>query len=468
VNLAATGGSVGYTVTNTSSTGIAITGSKFSDTLVSGSGTDILTGGLGDDTYVVDLTVTGTLQDTMTEAVSAGTDTIQLRGSSTNASATSLTLADNFENFDASNTGLSLLNLTGNTVNNRLLGNAANNVLSGGTGVDTLIGGAGNDTYIIDKIGDLVYETTTTTSGIDAGGIDLVQVGIATAGGSYTLSNFVENGTLTNTVAFNLTGNSLNNTLIGNAATNTLNGELGNDTLIGGAGVDTFVVNSGTDTITDLGTGGADVLQVGADGIVNATVKTAWIAGALSSNAGSVTITTSALAVNLTAATGTSGYSVINTGNATTLTGSGLADNLTGGIGNDTLSGGVGNDVLTGGLGNDNLTGGSGSDVFLFNTAANASTNKDMITDFVSGTDKLQFSKSIFKLGAVGNLTAAEFKSGNFTGGQDATDRIVYNTSTGALYYDADGNGVAGAVQIALIGTATHPSLAYTDIQIIA
>jgi uncharacterized delta-60 repeat protein len=468
VNLAATGGSVGYTVTNTSSTGIAITGSKFSDTLVSGSGTDILTGGLGDDTYVVDLTVTGTLQDTMTEAVSAGTDTIQLRGSSTNASATSLTLADNFENFDASNTGLSLLNLTGNTVNNRLLGNAANNVLSGGTGVDTLIGGAGNDTYIIDNIGDLVYETTTTTSGIDAGGIDLVQVGIATAGGSYTLSNFVENGTLTNTVAFNLTGNSLNNTLIGNAATNTLNGELGNDTLIGGAGVDTFVVNSGTDTITDLGTGGADVLQVGADGIVNATVKTAWIAGALSSNAGSVTITTSALAVNLTAATGTSGYSVINTGNATTLTGSGLADNLTGGIGNDTLSGGVGNDVLTGGLGNDNLTGGSGSDVFLFNTAANASTNKDMITDFVSGTDKLQFSKSIFKLGAVGNLTAAEFKSGNFTGGQDATDRIVYNTSTGALYYDADGNGVAGAVQIALIGTATHPSLAYTDIQIIA
>ena len=95
-----------------------------------------------------------------------------------------------------------------------------------------------------------------------------------------------------------------------------------------------------------------------------------------------------------------------------------------------------------------------------FNSAANASTNKDTITDFVSGTDKLQFSKSIFtKLGAVGNLTAAEFNSGNLTGGQDATDRIVYNSSTGALYYDADGQGGSAAVQIALIGTATHPSL---------
>jgi len=35
------------------------------------------------------------------------------------------------------------------------------------------------------------------------------------------------------------------------------------------------------------------------------------------------------------------------------------------------------------------------------------------------------------------------------------------------LYYDADGIGGAAAVQIAVIGTTTHPALAYTDIQII-
>ena len=50
----------------------------------------------------------------------------------------------------------------------------------------------------------------------------------------------------------------------------------------------------------------------------------------------------------------------------------------------------------------------------------------------------------------------------------DASDRLVYNTSTGILYYDADGSGVRASVAIALLGNLTHPNLTYTDIQIIA
>ena len=156
------------------------------------------------------------------------------------------------------------------------------------------------------------------------------------------------------------------------------------------------------------------------------------------------------------------------TANADTIVAGTGADKITGLAGNDTITGGAGNDTLIGGAGNDTLTGGADSDYFLFDTAVNASSNLDTITDFISGADKFQFSKKVFAgLGkAVGNLTDAQFAYS--TESLTTTDRIVYNSSTGALYYDADGSGtLSSAVQVALIGTSTHPTLAYTDIAII-
>ncbi len=152
----------------------------------------------------------------------------------------------------------------------------------------------------------------------------------------------------------------------------------------------------------------------------------------------------------------------------------GAKENRTDGListaGNDILTGGNANDVLNGGLGNDILTGGAGNDLFVFNTTPNASTNLDTITDFVSGADKLQLSKIIFSgLGIqTGNLTSAQFWSAaNVTAAHDADDRVIYNNTTGAVYYDVDGQGGSGAIQIALIGINSHPALALTDIQII-
>ena len=106
--------------------------------------------------------------------------------------------------------------------------------------------------------------------------------------------------------------------------------------------------------------------------------------------------------------------------------------------------------------------------MFIFNTTT--SSNIDTILDFVTGTDKIQLSKSIFaNAGATGNLTNNAFWSaaGAVTG-HDADDRVVYNTTTGALYYDADGSGSGAAVQIALLGTSSHPTIAYTDFAVIA
>lgn len=147
---------------------------------------------------------------------------------------------------------------------------------------------------------------------------------------------------------------------------------------------------------------------------------------------------------------------------ADSLTGGRGADNLFGGFGNDVLLGNAGNDRLNGGAGADTLTGGDGADRFVFDQLKGF----DHITDFSSAIDSIAFSKAVFKgLGAVGDLTSAAFyAAAGATNGHDADDRVIYNTTTGALYYDADGSGSAKAIQIAALDS--HPTLAYTDVLI--
>ena len=127
------------------------------------------------------------------------------------------------------------------------------------------------------------------------------------------------------------------------------------------------------------------------------------------------------------------------------------ADFLNGSVGNDLLNGGLGNDRLYGGTGNDTLYGGAGTDAFYFDTVLNAHTNVDRIMDFDASADRIWLSKSIFaKLGA-GHLNAANFKaSANGLAG-DSNDFILYNTTNGALLYDADGNGSGAAIQFATL-----------------
>ncbi len=417
------------------------------DTLDGGAGSDALAGGLGNDTYLIDNT-----GDKITENLNEGTD-IALINIATAAG--TYTLANNVEN--ATITSAVAYNLTGNALANILIGNAAANVLNGGAGADILAGGAGNDTYVVDNAADVVSDAINE-------GTDLVQVGIATAGSSYTLTDNIENATITSTVASNLTGNALANVLTGNAAANTLTGGQGNDNLVGGQGIDTFVVDAGTDTITDLGNGGGDIIKVSSGATVNATVTVVWSATAQTMNNGTANITSSGLAVNLATVTVGNGFNVTNTGKAASFTGSSLDDTLNGGTGIDTLLGGAGNDILIGGAGNDSLTGGAGSDIFRFYTAPGKS-NIDIISDFQSGTDKIELLASLFAnikgtdgvFNAVDMLVGAGATKGTVAGNQ----HLIFNTTTKALYYDADGGGAAAGVQLAtLTGVAT---LADTD-----
>jgi Ca2+-binding RTX toxin-like protein len=149
-----------------------------------------------------------------------------------------------------------------------------------------------------------------------------------------------------------------------------------------------------------------------------------------------------------------------------TLTGGGASEIFLGGVGNDSLIGGGDADRLYGGAGNDVLTGGSGKDTFIFDTTLNSTTNLDTIKDFNATDDTLWFNHAIFSaFTGAGFLGTGEFIIG--IAALDSNDHFIYNNSNGGLYYDDDGNGADAAIEVALLGTTTHPTLSASDFVIV-
>jgi Ca2+-binding RTX toxin-like protein len=330
------------------------------------------------------------------------------------------------DNFTAQNDNLA----------NSLTGTAGNDLLQGFGGADTMAGGAGNDTYIV-STGDVLSDT---------GGTDTVLSDV-----SWSLADGFENLTLTGTGNINATGNNAANFLVGNSGNNFFNPRGGDDTIQGGAGNDQVTLGGGGvasygNKVIDLGAG-FDRLDF--SGFAKSAIVVDLAAGTLKGggDAGQGSATLTGI------------ESVVGDAFNDRLSGSAVAESLNGGGGNDTLDGRGGNDTLTGGL---------GADAFVFDTAP-ASGNVDQVADFVSATDRLNLENGVFTaLGAAGNFAAgdARFAAGaGFTSGRDASDRIVYDTTTGNLYYDADGNGAGAAQLFATI--QGHPAVAATDITVI-
>ena len=131
-------------------------------------------------------------------------------------------------------------------------------------------------------------------------------------------------------------------------------------------------------------------------------------------------------------------------------------DAVIGSVHGDTIDGGSGDDVIAGGAGNDALTGGTGNDSFVFDTALNASTNVDTLSDFVSGTDVFDLRLDIFTAlqSSGGVLNANNFKSGAGAVATTATQHIILDTSSGSLFYDADGSGGGAQMEFARLAGA--------------
>jgi Ca2+-binding RTX toxin-like protein len=117
---------------------------------------------------------------------------------------------------------------------------------------------------------------------------------------------------------------------------------------------------------------------------------------------------------------------------------------------------------LGGGAGQDTLTGGEGSDIFRFDTALDAVANVGTILDFSAADDSIWLDDAVFSVLSALRQPASSASKDTAAGAKDADDRIVYNSATGNLYYDADGSGIAyGNVKFATLSSA--PGLAAAD-----
>lgn len=232
-----------------------------------------------------------------------------------------------------------------------------------------------------------------------------------------------------------LEGTSANDTLTGSAGQETLDGKNGNDTMAGGGGHDIYVVNARGDMVQENTAAGSDLVR-------------SSITYTLGSNVEQLTLT------------GSGGLDGTGNAQANTLTGNGAgnvlrggngADILVGKGGDDSLSGGWGNDTLTGNSGQDTLMGGMGADSFRYTSTSNG---QDVIKDFDGAqNDTLLFSSANFGNLAAGVLEANRFVA-NATGSATTTlQRFIFNTTSKALYYDADGSGAGGAVAVATLNT---------------
>lgn len=302
--------------------------------------------------------------------------------------------------------------IEGRSGNDTLSGLAGDDTLSGGNGHDQLFGGAGDDVLSGNAGNDSLYGLTgddlllpgSGSNTIDGGtGNDTLSYADLSAAVSVVIDDWLQGGVTvvgdivrdSFTGIENLIGSAFDDALSGDSSANILEGGAGADRLEGGGGRDTAAYATAT-------TGVHASLE---DPLANRGV-----------------------------AAGDSYVAIEN------LTGSAHADRLTGDAGQNRLDGGAGKDVLDGRAGADTLIGDAGADKFLFSTAPEAG-NVDRIVDFDPATDRILLDEAVFTaFSTPGKLAGLQFRD-LASGKVDATDRILYDTSKGVLYYDADGSG---------------------------
>lgn len=497
-----------------------LVGGGSTDTYIGGEGKDTMTGGSGKDAFKY--LKTSELVDGETIDGSTGnSDTLSLDGAGTYTFKVDADLA-NVELVTMATTGKSDtaaigvdlsaqttetdFKVTGNSGVNKIVtsistyaditGGAGNDTITTGNKNDVIDGGAGND--VIFSGDGIVGDATSGMDGDDiTGGLgddkitsgtgnDLIDAGL----GKDTVNSGAGDDTID-------TGTG-NDTVLAGAGADEIYGAKGDDTIDGGEGNDIIFGDEGSNP--GLSGNGADKLSGGLGSDTFVVEHVIWakkdtidgegksVAAGTDTTADTDTLVFAECQTQASTATGifkidaklvkgieafvidddpfTSGE------NGTMPLGLDVstyasAITLKGNAGDNVLKAGTKDDIITGNAGDDTITGGLGNDKFVLNDT----TSVDTITDFLAGSDKLVFSDATFNLGAndtdgtSGTYTAftAGILESTGTTFTSANARFGFDTSTGKLYYDADGSAlVSTAVQIATLTGIT--TLAETDL----
>ena len=362
----------------------------------------------------------------------------------------------------------------------RLYGGSGNDWLEGGSGddrikgnggnLDTLVGGLGDDELIGGGgTGDVAWET------LDG---DLVLVDGQLSGvGTDTLST-VETVELVGGAGNNvldasgysgdviLRGEGGDDTLLAGAGSDLLDGGDGNDQLEAGAGADVVRGGDGTDSLDGgagndllqgqgdedrLGGGSGDDTLQGGDGDdllaesanVDFVLTVATLPGLGSDTFSAiegVELTGGDDGNSIDATSAVVPVTLIGGAGADTLRGGAAADVLNGSAGNDSAVGGDGDDTLLGGIGDDSLAGELGDDVLLGQGGDDLIDGGDG-DDRVSGTRDTDWTLSDLALDGDGSDSLVSIEKASLNGGDgdnliDATEFSGPTTLSGAAGND--------------------------------
>jgi Ca2+-binding RTX toxin-like protein len=430
---------------------LRVTGSALANTILTGSGDDIIDGGGGADVI----------------SAGAGDDTIVFRGSELSidggAGANSLVLRAaaniNLNNPDQTIGDVALVsnfvNIDGSSLSATqaitVVGTAGANVISGGAGADTIDGGGGADT-LSGGAGDDRMSYWGSEISIDGGAgvntlvlraatnVDLVAAD-QTLGDSTGVSNFR-----------NIDGSAISTgmTLSGSSAANVITGGSGTDIVDGRGGADVIATGDGADAVTYHGT------ELSIDGGAGVDTLVLAASGGMTS-------------INLAAAPGvdqTVGDALAVT-NFENLDGSSLSSALTvvGSAGDNRILTGSGADIVHGGGGADVIATGAGDDVVdYWGSEASIDGGAGVNTLIMKGAATVDLALADQTIGdgaAVSNfqnIDASALSTGVSLSGASGANRIIGSSGADVI----DGRGGADVVQagsgddsIAYYGTET-------------
>ena len=319
----------------------------------------------------------------------------------------------------------------------RIANIAATHTLAGGAGTDTLVTSAAITTVTGANISE--FEAVEIRGGVSVA-LPLTANPVAAltirdaAGG--TLTGLASGGTVTLSTGGNAT---VTNTAWTAGTTDSLVVNVGSATASAAMAAATLVTAQGIESATINNLALPNNASARSVGVASATLTKMVVTGgaATTVTGGGVALTE----IDASAVQGAVTFAAtVSTTAGLKLSGGAGADAITGGNFADVLVGGAGNDTITGGTGVDTLTGGEGADTFVFGVNVNgavptsSAASPDVITDFVSGTDKLQIAQGPSKF----LNTYSSYAAANAAALADGTANLAFFVSAeNTLYVQA-------------------------------